>query len=145
MIDIYAEKTKISRQELSDMMKAETWMNAKEMKERGFIDTILNGEGLKAKFDLSIFSNVPDSLVEKNGDNYLTGFDVERILREAKAPKSFAKAAAAACRAAGLFDRCHADNGGYVSDGHTNGINDEDAEYKELVEMVRRFAESIGK
>lgn len=39
----------------------------------------------------------------------MTGFDVERILRQGGAPKGFAKAAAAACRAAGLFDRCHAD------------------------------------
>lgn len=39
----------------------------------------------------------------------MTGFDIERILRREGAPKSFAKAAAAACRAAGLFDRSQAD------------------------------------
>lgn len=39
----------------------------------------------------------------------LTGFDVERILRREGAPKAFAKAVAAACRAAGLFDRSQSD------------------------------------
>jgi len=35
----------------------------------------------------------------------MTGFDIERILRREGAPKAFAKAVAAACRTAGLFDR----------------------------------------
>jgi len=39
----------------------------------------------------------------------MTSFDIERILRDAGAPKAFARAVAAACRAAGLFDRCQAD------------------------------------
>lgn len=43
------------------------------------------------------------------GNVIVTGFDVERILRQAGTPKAFAKAAAAACRANGLFDRCQAD------------------------------------
>lgn len=107
MQDVYTSKTKIGKREIADMMKAETWLSAKEAKEKGFIDTILDGKGTKAEFDLSIFSNVP-----KLDDEpvILTGFDIERILHDAKAPKGFAKAVAAACRTAGLVDRCQADD-----------------------------------
>jgi len=44
-----------------------------------------------------------------DGQIIMTSFDIEKILREAGAPKAFAKAVAAASRAAGLFDRCQAD------------------------------------
>jgi hypothetical protein len=41
---------------------------------------------------------------------FFTGFDVERIMRENGAPRAFAKAVAAACRTAGLFDnQCQAE------------------------------------
>ena len=108
MQDVYTSKTKLGKREIADMMKAETWLSAKEAKEKGFIDTILGGKGTKAEFDLSIFTNYHKNIEDEK--TILTSFDVERILRDAKAPKAFAKAVAAACRTAGLFDRCQADD-----------------------------------
>jgi ATP-dependent protease ClpP protease subunit len=126
MQDVYASKTKLGKREIADMMKAETWLSAKEAKEKGFIDTILDGKGAKAEFDLSIFSNTPK--LDNDNPTILTSFDVERILRDAKAPKAFAKAVAAACRTAGLFDRCQADdkpngNDDKVIDNKPNAIS----------------------
>lgn len=46
----------------------------------------------------------------------MNGFDIERILRQEGAPKAFAKAVAAACRAAGLVDRCQADDSSEIKD-----------------------------
>jgi ATP-dependent protease ClpP protease subunit/DNA-directed RNA polymerase subunit RPC12/RpoP len=65
--DIYTGRTKIGKREMSDMMKNETWLNAKEMKEKGFIDSIIDGKPAKAAFDLSIFANLPNSF--KNEDD----------------------------------------------------------------------------
>ena len=40
----------------------------------------------------------------------ITGFDIERMLRNEGVPKAFAKAVAAACRTAGLFNRCQVED-----------------------------------
>jgi ATP-dependent protease ClpP protease subunit len=129
MQDVYASKTKLGKREIADMMKAETWLSAKEAKNKGFIDTIIDGKGVKAEFDLSIFANYPSNISDDpDNPTILTSFDVERILRDAKAPKAFAKAVAAACRTAGLFDRCQADdkpngNDDKVIDNKPNAIS----------------------
>ncbi len=111
MVEIYTDKSGLGKKEIREMVKSESWFTAKEAKNKGFIDTIIDGKGAKAEFDLSIFANYPSNISD-DPDNpaILTSFDVERILRDAKAPKAFAKAVAAACRTAGLFDRCQADD-----------------------------------
>lgn len=44
ILNAYELKTSLSREELSDMMDAETWLNAKKALEYGFIDEILSDE-----------------------------------------------------------------------------------------------------
>jgi ATP-dependent Clp endopeptidase proteolytic subunit ClpP len=58
--DAYYKKTKKGKKEISEMMKATTWMTAKEAKEHGFIDAIVDGKSVKADFNLSIFANLPE-------------------------------------------------------------------------------------
>lgn len=58
--DAYQKKTKMSKRDIADMMKATTWMTAKEAKDKGFIDMIVDGKSVKADFNLSIFANLPD-------------------------------------------------------------------------------------
>lgn len=48
IINAYQTKTGLSRRELSDLMDAETWMNANKALEKGFVDRI-SGEGSKDK------------------------------------------------------------------------------------------------
>lgn len=92
MQDIYTAKTKIGKREMSQMMKDETWLNANEMKEKGFIDTILtSGKAAKALFDLSIFAHVPNDLIPE-GNNEPTIRDLEKALRDAGLSKNSAKA-----------------------------------------------------
>ncbi len=81
MVDIYSGKSDVGKKEIKEMMKAETWLNAKEMKEKGFVDTILDGKGAKAQFDLSVFFHCPEDLWEE--DKELTERDAEKILRDA--------------------------------------------------------------
>ncbi len=89
MVDIYSGAANVGKKEIKEMMKSETWLNAKEMKEKGFIDIILDGKVAKAAFDLSMFANAPDGL----GNNHdPTIRDLEKALRDAGLSKNSAKA-----------------------------------------------------
>lgn len=139
MIEMYADNTNVGKRELKEMLKSEAWMTAKQAKEKGFIDTIIEaGKPVKAQFDLSMFANAPDGVTGERMDA-MTSFDIERIVKREGAPKAFAKAVAAACRAAGLFDRSHADNnpdGVNPEDGGT-GIGEVSAEVQRLIAIMQ--------
>lgn len=93
MIDIYAANATPGKREIAQMMKDETWLTAKEAKEKGFIDTILeSGKGAKAQFDLSMFAHAPDDICASKEGRELTEREIERALRDAGASRSFAKA-----------------------------------------------------
>ena len=70
LITAYQDKTKMSKEQIAEMMSEETWMSAKEAKEYGFADQIDEPVRMAASFDLSMFSNIPDSLknVKNKGD-----------------------------------------------------------------------------
>lgn len=144
MIDAYADNSNVGKRELRDMMKAETWLSAKEAKEKGFISTILDGKPVKAQFDLSMFANVPDDIDGTKDPAIFTGFDVEKALRDAKAPKGFAKAVAAACRAAKLVDWRQADDPP-ASDNVPDPpvVPDESKELAEVTAELRKLASAM--
>ena len=85
MIDIYADNTNVGKRELKSMLKDETWMTASVAKEKGFVDTILNaGSSAEAKFDLSMFANIPDEFKPKAEPLKEPNIrDIENLLREA--------------------------------------------------------------
>lgn len=91
MIDIYSSNASPGKREIAQMMKDEAWLTAKEAKEKGFIDTVIDGKGAKAQFDLSMFSNVPDGLDSENNQKPTTR-DAEKALREAGYTRDEAKA-----------------------------------------------------
>jgi ATP-dependent Clp protease protease subunit len=74
IIGTYENRCKKKREDIKEMMKAETWMNATDAMENGFCDCMDEAdedEDDKKKkkknailFDLSAFANVPDSLKE---------------------------------------------------------------------------------
>ena len=89
MLDIYYDKSSIGKRELKAMMKEETWFTAAEAKDRGLIDTVLEAGAAKAKFDLSIFANVPDELEDADREGAtLSKQEIERALRDAGDRKS---------------------------------------------------------
>ena len=84
MIDMYADNTNVGKRDLKAMLKAETWMTAKQAKEKGFIDTIIEaGSSAQAAFDLSMFANYPGGKTApaKTGDPTIR--DIETLLRDA--------------------------------------------------------------
>lgn len=94
MVEMYADNTNVGKRELREMLKSETWMNAKKMKEKGFIDTILEaGKPVKAQFDLSMFANMPKDIDStKNSNNDLTVRKAENALRDVGFSQNTAKA-----------------------------------------------------
>lgn len=86
MIDMYADNTNIGKRELKEMLKNETWMTAKEAKEKGFVDTIIEaGKPVKAQFDLSMFACVPDCLKADStttDTTKTTEKEIERFIRD---------------------------------------------------------------
>ncbi len=82
MIDAYADGSNVGKREIAAMMKAETLMTAKEAKERGFVDTIIEGgkPAARVQFDLmASFALTFDSLGPE-ARRALAARDAERVL-----------------------------------------------------------------
>ncbi len=62
LLSSYTKKTGLSEAVISDMMDDETWLDAAEALEQGFIDEISGEIELAAVFDLSGFRNTPERL-----------------------------------------------------------------------------------
>ena len=58
LTDIYTKKTGLSREAVSGMMDEETWLNAEEAYELGFVDLISDSIKVAAKYDISKFKNI---------------------------------------------------------------------------------------
>ena len=56
--NIYQKKTRLLYDRITDMMDEETWLNAEEAYELGFIDTISDSIKVAAKYDVSKFKNI---------------------------------------------------------------------------------------
>lgn len=89
-VDIYAQHSNVGKKEIREMLKAETWFTAKEAKEKGFIDTIVDGKAVKAQFDLSMFAHVPDGFDAVIEEPQVRKF--EKALRDVGASKTEARA-----------------------------------------------------
>jgi ATP-dependent Clp endopeptidase proteolytic subunit ClpP len=56
--NIYKRKTRLSLDRITDMMDEETWLNAEEAYELGFVDSISDSIKVAAKYDVSKFKNI---------------------------------------------------------------------------------------
>jgi ATP-dependent protease ClpP protease subunit len=56
--EIYADRTKTTKEEMRNLMKAETWMGAQEALDRGFVDYIVTPYPAPAGFDKSEKGNM---------------------------------------------------------------------------------------
>ncbi len=51
LIDIYGKKTGLEQDEIRQLMKEETWMDAEQAKSKGFVDEVVIGAKVAAKLD----------------------------------------------------------------------------------------------
>ncbi|MGF0470972.1 Clp protease ClpP [Lysinibacillus sphaericus] len=69
IMQTYKEKTKKSEEELKQMMDAETWMNAQQAMENGFVDEIMFAEEMKivasAQTDVGANGLLPKAVIDK--------------------------------------------------------------------------------
>lgn len=60
LVGIYRRKTGLDRSEIKNMLSKETWLNADEAKEKGFIDSIMaESEELRVAANVEGFKNIP--------------------------------------------------------------------------------------
>lgn len=63
IVDDYVRKTGKSKEEIEQLMAAESWLEANEAKEFGFADSVTENEkGAKNKWNLSAYDKAPEAL-----------------------------------------------------------------------------------
>lgn len=72
LVAAYANKSGADRQEIEDIMAAETWMTAQEAVDMGFADAVEEPVSLAASFDLTKFKNAPVEAGRKRGPAAIT-------------------------------------------------------------------------
>lgn len=91
LVNDYAKKTGLGKDEIRSMMEAETWLDAGEAVEKGFADRVYDGEVVDGRYDLSMFANAPDAPGKKH-QNEPTERELEQALRDAGLSRAKAKA-----------------------------------------------------
>ena len=113
ILDAYQNKSKKGKKAIAEMMKATSWMTAKEAKDNGFIDEIVTGKSVKAEFNLSIFANLPDEFKAEDDptDKKLTERELEQAIRDVYGlSHNKAKAVLAGCRKVDGTDQAEKDD-----------------------------------
>lgn len=88
IINDYAKRTGKDRAELAAMMDAETWLNASEAKDMGFVDSIFDGDvaadapSTNNAWDLSAFDNAPKALTDPKEESTNDAWMRKRALAE---------------------------------------------------------------
>lgn len=102
MARTYATKAKTGIRTIKQMMDDETWMGGKEAKELGFATEILKPIDAQAKFDMTVFEQLPDEL--RFDDEVFAKAETDEdfvkiLMRDAGYTRSQAKAFNAALKA----------------------------------------------
>jgi len=85
MVDTYVAKSGMGKRDTATMMDEESWLTAKECKDKGLCDEITDGSQVTAKFDFSIlgFKHVPEQLkAEEKSETEPEGPTPEQIEEE---------------------------------------------------------------
>ena len=64
LTEIYVKKTGLSYDRVAEMMDEETWLNAEEALELGFINAISDAIKIAAKYDVSKFKNITNEEIQ---------------------------------------------------------------------------------
>ena len=80
----YVLKTKIGQEELLEMMNNETWLNAQQAKEKGFVDEIMFDEGNQLVANFSNSQMLPAEVMNKIRNEMIEKKNVEKLIQENK-------------------------------------------------------------
>lgn len=76
IVNDYAKKTGLDAKELKQMMTDETWFSAQEAKDKGFIDSIYEGEEVAALWNVGAYDNVPKDYLDKAKSSVANNTDI---------------------------------------------------------------------
>lgn len=79
----YAKKTGLESEEIQQLMADETWFNAEEALDKGFVDNVYQGDDVEASWNLSAYDNAPEKLINKKtvANNQETCYDRAKFER----------------------------------------------------------------
>lgn len=127
MIDTYAARTNNLKRDIGKWLDEETWFSAKDAKEKGFADEIIDEEPETSNaFDLSNYKNVPLNLVHKF-ENIAKSKPTERETEQALRDAGFSRRDAKSILSGG-FD--------VLRDAVDN--NEEEEDLDELILLVQK-------
>lgn len=96
ILGAYVAQSGQDAEEIRQLMRDESWVNADEALELGLVDEVVDTSEVKATFDLSVFQHAPAALAGSGNQQEPTVRSIERALRDAGLSRSAARAAAAA-------------------------------------------------
>lgn len=94
LTDTYTQRTGLERDEVAQLMDAETWLTSAAAVDKGFADETVGASEASARFDLSIFQHAPIGLSVREAAVPETTRDLEALLRDAGLSRSVAKSTA---------------------------------------------------
>lgn len=80
----YMLKTKIGQEELLELMDNETWLNAQQAKEKGFVDEIMFDEGNQLVANFSNSQMLPAEVINKVKNELIDKKNKEKLSQENK-------------------------------------------------------------
>lgn len=86
LVAAYAAKSGLERDEIEDIMTAETWLTAQDAVDMGFADSIEEDVKIAASFELSKFKNAPVEAGRKRGPAASTALQKETPMSESNEP-----------------------------------------------------------
>ena len=70
LLDTYMKRAQLKREEVSEMMDAETWLNAADAKKHGFVDSVTGAMKVAAAVRREWFCKVPEQLIAPPDDRW---------------------------------------------------------------------------
>lgn len=80
----YALKSNLGQEELLEMMNNETWLNAQQAKEKGFVDEIMFDEKNKLVASFGNSQMLPTEVINKVRNQLIEKKDKEKVIQETK-------------------------------------------------------------
>ncbi len=92
IVSTYAKRSDKNKDEIKQALQEETWLVGQEAIDFGLADYIAEEQTAENRFDLSVFNNVPESLLNASTGETPRPKDIEEALRDAGLSKKQAKA-----------------------------------------------------
>jgi len=124
---IYTKKSSLPQDKILSMMNEETWLDAKEAKDMGFVDYITEPVKVAAKYDISNFKNITDDKIKSiiNQNQIKMAKNEKSLLEDIKA----------------LFVKNESINNGSYDDDKKSEMEDDDKMAEVPAEVLKSLEE----